>query len=142
MRNFSLVLGLLALLCATPARAENTVGPTNLIFCNKTAAASPATATTTSLIAGSSGVIINICGWEVTSAQSGVTTFQFEYGTQGGPCSSPTTLTPAMNITSTAPSVDRQQYAYVSLPAGSQLCVVTTGATVGQSILIFYATTP
>lgn len=141
MKRYLLALALGFAFCAS-AHAENSVGPSNLIMCNKTASAAPASATTTAVISGVAGQQINICGWEVTSAQSTPTTFQFEYGTQGGPCSSPTTLTPALNITSNAPSVDRQQYASISLPAGAQLCVVTTGATVNQALVVWYATTP
>jgi hypothetical protein len=147
MKRLGLVLSLLMALglsgwAWTAARAQSAVGPTNLIYCNKIAAASPVTATTTSLIAGVAGVSLNICGWHVTSNQSTSTTFQFEYGTQGGPCTSPTTFTPAFSVTSTAPSADRQQTAYVTVPAGSQVCVVTTGATVGQAIMIWYSTSP
>ncbi len=136
-----LALGILVL-ALFPARAENTVGPSNLIICNKTAFASPAAAGTTSIASGIAGQPIHVCGWEVTSTQSGSTTFQFEYGTQGGPCTTPTVITPAFNITSTAPSVDRQQYATISLPAGAQLCVVSTGTTVGQAVMVWYAQFP
>jgi hypothetical protein len=138
-----LALALLALvLWSGGARPENVVGPTNFILCNKTAFASPASATTTSLLAGVAGTTVNICGWHVTSNQSTSTTFQFEYGTQGGPCTSPTTFTPAFSVTSTAPSADRQQFAYISVPVGAQVCVVTTGSTVGQAVMIWYSTTP
>ena len=121
------------------AHAENTVGPTNQIICDKQASVSPATATTTSVVTGVATKSIYMCGWHVTSTQSGSTTFQFEYGTQGGPCTSPTTLTPAFSVTSTAPSGDHISIASFSVPAGAQLCVVTTGATVAQAIIVYYA---
>jgi len=127
----------LASICG--ALAENTVGPTNLILCNKSASVTAAAAGTVSAITGVAGQSIQICGWEVTSAQSSVTTFQFEWGTQGGPCTTPTTFTPALNITSTAPSVDRQQYAWMSVPTGAQVCMVTTGATLGIAAIVYYA---
>ncbi len=136
-----LALGMLVL-ALFPARAENTVGPSNLIICNKTAFVSPVAAGTLGIVSGNAAQPIHLCGWEVTSAQSAVTTFQFEYGTQGGPCTTPTLITPAFDITSTAPSVDRQQYATISLPAGAQLCVVSTGTTVGQAIMVWYAQFP
>ncbi len=138
-----LALSLLALLALAGAQALGqggpTVGPTNAPLCNKIGTAAPASATTTAVISGVAGQIINICGWHVTSNQSGVTTFQFEYGTQGGPCTSPTTITPAMSVTSTAPSVDHQQLAVFTVPAGAQVCVVTTGTTVGQGIVVWYS---
>jgi hypothetical protein len=126
---------------AAPVYAQ-AVGPTNTILCNKTASASPATATTTSLIAGVAGHQYQICGWHVTSNQSGVSTFQLEHGTQGGPCSSPAVDTPAFTVTSTAPSADHVEYASWSIPTGAQLCVVTTGGTVGMQVMIFYADLP
>jgi hypothetical protein len=85
---------------------------------------------------------ISICGWHVTSNQNSSTTFQLESGTQGGPCSTPTIITPAFSVTSNAPSADRQAYAYITLPVGAQLCVVSTGATVGLSIMVWYVLTP
>ncbi len=134
---------LLLLLCllATPAYGQGgpTVGPTNAPLCNKIATAAPVSATTTALISGVANQIINLCGWHVTSNQSSVTTFQIEYGTQGGPCSSPTTITPAFSVTSTAPSGDHQQLAVYTVPAGAQVCVVTTGTTVGQQIILYYS---
>jgi hypothetical protein len=141
---FILPVVVAALLFGSPkAGAENSIGPSNLIICNKTASVSPVTATTTGLVNGVAGLTINICGWHVTSNQSASTTFQLEWGTQaGGPCGTPTTFTPAFSVTSTAPSADRQQYAYVSLPAGTQLCVVSAGATVGLAVMVWYGTTP
>jgi hypothetical protein len=103
---------------------------------------SPATATTTSLISAVTGTVVSICGWHVTSNQSASTTFQLEYGT-GATCGTgTTTFTPAFSVTSTAPSADRQQTAYYSLPVSNALCVVTTGATVGMAVMVWYATFP
>lgn len=147
MKKLRVALGtvsaLAVLACATPALPQ-AVGPTNSILCNKTAQASPASATTTSIIAGVAGHQLAICGWHVTSNQSSVTTFQLEHGTQGGPCTTPTVDTPAFSVTSTAPSADHVEYASWTLPVGAQFCVVTTGATVGMQVMIFYAdiTTP
>jgi hypothetical protein len=147
MKRLGLVLSLLMALglsgwAWTAARAQSAVGPTNLIYCNKIAAASPVTATTTSLIAGVTGVSVNLCGWHVTSNQSTSSTFQFAYGTQGGPCTTPVTVTPAFAVTSTAPSADRQQTAYLTTPPGTQFCVISTGATVGLAVMVWYSTSP
>ncbi len=140
MKKLALSLCLLLFAVAgAQAQGGPTVGPTNAPLCNKIATAAPASATTTSLIAGVANQVINLCGWHVTSNQSTVTTFQIEYGTQGGPCTSPTTITPAFSVTSTAPSGDHQQSAVYTVPAGAQVCVVTTGTTVGQQIILYYS---
>ena len=142
MKKFLLLGLLLTAVLPFSARAENVIGPTNVIMCNKVAFAAPATAATTQVIAGVTGTTINICGWHVTSNQSASTTFQFEYGI-GATCGvSTVTFTPAFSVTSTAPSADRQQYAYISTPAGSGVCVVSAGATVGLSVMIWYSTLP
>src|SRR5437868_13590539 len=108
MRSLKLFLFLLCLALAPAlAWAENVVGPTNQIYCNKSSTATAAAAGTVQAVAGIAGQTIQLCGWEVTSNVSTTTTFQFVYGT-GATCTSPTIITPPMNITSTAPSVDRQ----------------------------------
>jgi hypothetical protein len=135
-----------ALLFGPSAQTQTAVGPTNLITCNRTATASPATATTTALFQAAANQSINICGWHVTSNQSASTTFQFAYGAvAGGPCASPTMFTPAFSVTSTAPSADRQEIAYFTIPgtaAGTQMCVISTGATVGLAVMVWYAVLP
>src|SRR5215475_4902923 len=132
-----LALSLIALL-ALCGIAQAQVGPPNPILCNKTAFASPSTATTTSMVTGVAGQTIQICGWHVTSIVATQNTFQFEWGTQGGPCTTPTTFTPAFGVINSAPSVDHIEFASVSLPAGAQLCVVTTAATALQ-VLVWYS---
>lgn len=123
-----------------PAFAQGQAGPANQILCNNFAQASIATATTTSLVNGVAGKIIVICGWHVTSTQNGGTnTFQLEYGTQGGPCTTPTTITPAFQISNTAPSSDHVDFASLSIPIGAQLCIVTTGTTVGTAAGVWFA---
>lgn len=139
-----LALGLFAFALAlafSPARDADAqgVGAGLTIPCNKIASATPAAAGTVQVIPGVAGHVYAVCGWHVTSNQSAVTTFQFEYGTQGGPCTSPTTVTPALSVTSTAPSADHIEFASWSAPAGAQVCVVSTGTTVGQQVLLFYA---
>lgn len=114
-------------------------GPSMQILCNKQALANVATATTTSLINGVAGQIIAICGWHVTSSQSASSTFQLIQGTQGGPCGTPSNVTAQFNVTSTAPSADHIDYATITLPAGAQVCVVSTGSTVALGVLVYYS---
>ena len=140
MRKLALSL---IILCSTSvgalAQGGSTVGPTNQIACNKIGTANVASATTTSLANGVAGQAISVCGWHVTSTQATANTFQLEQGTQGGPCTTPTTFTPPFVVTSTAPSANNNAAAFYSLPSGAQLCVVTTGATVGTAIMVFYS---
>ena len=121
------------------ARAQGpVVGPGNIIICTGIATASASSATTTSIVSGVAGKSIYVCGWHVTSILATTATFQFEYGTQGGPCTTPTVITPAMNVTSTAPSADHIDYAAWQVPAGQQLCVVTGTGTTGTTVVLFY----
>lgn len=139
MKRFLPVLGLLLALWAQPAFSQQT-GPPNQILCGRQAIATVASAATTSLVAGVSTTSIMVCGWHVTTSNSAnASTFQLIYGTQGGPCGTPTNLTPAFSVTSTAPSSDHIEFATFQVPIGQQLCVVSTGATVQLSILVYYS---
>ena len=137
MNKLSAALLLLALL-PRGADAQGTMGPPNPIQCNQQAIANIATATTTALVSGVAGKSIYICGWHVTSTQSAANTFSFVSGIQGGPCGSPASLTPTFAVTSTAPSSDHVDYSHLQVPVGAQLCVVTTGATVGTAVLVWF----
>jgi hypothetical protein len=141
MRNLKLLLALLYLcLSSVVAWAENTVGPTNNVICNKFAQATISSAATTSLIAGVAGQSIFICGWHVTTTQTATfPTFQFEYGTQGGPCGTPTAVTPAFNVTNTAPSSDHISIATIQAPVASQFCVVSGATTTNLAIEVYYS---
>lgn len=135
------LLGLALALLVWGAQAQTPVGPPNQILCNKTASATISSNTTTSLVSGVAGQSIFICGWHATSSQpaGNANTFQFEFGTQGGPCSSPTTVTPALFVANTAPSADHIDYAQIQGAQGAQLCVVTTGTTTtGVNLLVWY----
>lgn len=145
MRKLGIGLGLL-LLAAIPWIAlignapKAQVGPANQIICNQYGTFTVASATTTSIVAGVAGQHINICGWHVTTTQAAATdTFQFEYGTQGGPCTTPTTFTPALSVSNAAPSADHIDWASYSTPLGTQLCVVTAGTTVAVTGIVFYS---
>jgi hypothetical protein len=140
MRKLVAALAFFWLACVAPALADNTVGPTNQIICNKTVALTIASATTTSAIAGVAGQSIFICGWHVTTTQAATfPTFQFEYGTQGGPCTTPTAVTPAFGVTNTAPSADHVSIATIQTPAGTQFCVVSGATTTNLAIELYYS---
>jgi hypothetical protein len=120
------------------ARAQY-IGSLNAIQCNKIASVAPSSATTTSVVAGVAGTSIHICGYQITSSVASGSTAQLEYGTQGGPCTTPTTISGALNLSTTS-IINRSQYAFTSIPAGSQVCVVTTGGSVGVTYDLYYAT--
>ena len=82
------------------------LGPITQINCNKLGNATIATATTTALVNGIAAQGIHICGWHVTSTQSTSTTFQLVYGTQGGPCGTPTVMSAPFSVINSAPSSD------------------------------------
>jgi hypothetical protein len=141
MNKLLFALGLI--LWASLGQAQ--VGPINPILCNLTAQQTltgTGSTVTTSLVSANAAFRYNICGWHVTESGTTAGTFQLEYGTQGGPCTSPTTLTPGFSVTNTAPSSDHPSYASMSTPTNVQLCVVTTGAgTSTLQILVFYSQT-
>jgi hypothetical protein len=138
-------LGLLLGLCA-PALAQGQLGPANQIICNQLAQATltgTGANVTTALVSAISGQSINICGWHVTESGTTQGTFQLEYGTQGGPCTTPTTMTPGFAVNNTAPATDHTDFSVLSTPRGVQLCVVTSGASTSTlEIGIWYSQPP
>jgi hypothetical protein len=137
MKKLLGILAFCALLALGPSCPKaQVVGPNNNIQCSQYAQFTVAVAGTSSLVNGVAQKIIYICGWHVTS--TGTSTFQLEYGTQGGPCTSPTTITPALNVNSTAPTADHIDYASLNIPAGAQLCLVAAGTTVQLAGVVYY----
>jgi hypothetical protein len=117
-------------------RAENTIGPSNQVLCNKSITIATGGSTTAQVIAAISGQAIFICGWHVTNtAASG--TFALVYGT-GSNCGTGTTaLLQAMNVTNTAPSSDHISIASLSTPINQALCWAPSVATI--SGIIYYS---
>lgn len=145
MRKLGVALWFLLALWAAPALADNTVGPSNQVICNKWTQITTSSATTTSLIAAVTtggfqnlGQTIYICGWHVTTSSATAGSFQLEYGTQGGPCTTPTVVTPAFSVSTTAPSADHISIATIVTPPGVQLCALTS-ATTSIQIEIWYS---
>ncbi len=138
MRRLLLALGFALALCAGANAQPSIIGPPNAIQCNQGAQFAAASATTTNVITAVAGQRIYICGWHVTSNQTAANTFQLEYGTGSG-CGTPTTLTPALVVEATAPATDHTQFAVLQTVTGAQLCVVTTGTTVGTNGVIWFA---
>lgn len=131
----------------TPLLAQ--VGPPNQVQCNNIAYASAlAAAGTVALttpvnyasspaggLVGIAGKSIYICGWHATGAAGG---FQIVTGT-GATCGTGTiALTPAFSVTTTAPSQDHIDYATLSVPAGNNVCLTTTGTVTTFSFGLWY----
>ena len=136
MRRLSILHGLLGLsLWACPVWAQTTGGPPNQIICNKIASFS-GVSVATQMVAAATGQVIFVCGWHVTNT-AGSGTFQFSTGT-GSACGTGTVnVTPALNVTSSAPSADHIDYATVSSGVSGAFCVTPSVTTI--SGLIFYS---
>jgi len=138
MRSLKLFLTFLlafTLLCAGPARSENTVGPTAQIICNKVAQLPVGSSALTQMIAAVAGQSIFICGWHVTNtASSGV--FSFSYGTGANCASGTTAVIPLTNVTSSAPSADHISLASFQIPAGNAFCITPI---VTISAIVYYS---
>ena len=87
MRKLSVALFLWLAFFGT-AWAENTVGPSAQILCNKVANVAIGPTTATQIVAGVAGQSIFICGYQVTT-NSTAGTFTFIFGT-GSTCTTPT----------------------------------------------------
>jgi hypothetical protein len=136
MKRLSVALFLwLALFSA--ALAENVVGPSNLILCNKTAFLNPAAAGTTQIAAPVTGQAISICGWQVTNVTTAGTVLIFTGS--GATCGTSTVnVTPTFSASITSPVTDHTQYATQSSGLGSGICVTTTAST-NITVQVWYA---
>lgn len=137
MRKLGLVLSLLAVLgLALPwaVHADNSVGPTNQVICNKQGQLT-GTGASAQIVPSVAGQLIYICGWHITNTAA-TGTFQLSFGT-GATCTTPTNLTPVLAVSNTAPSADHITAAWASSIAGQTLCVNATVTTV--SVLVFYS---
>ena len=126
MRKLVAALSLSLALCAAPARAENTIGPTNQVLCSQLATQASSIASLQTLVAGVTGKTIFICGWHVTSSAATVSTFQLSYGTGTNCGTTNTNITPAYNIINTAPSTDHVSIATLNIPVGTNLCIISS----------------
>ena len=128
-----IVLALIALCAlANVAWAENTIGPSNQVLCNKVANVAVGPTSATQLVAGVAGQSIFICGYQITN--TGATgTYTFIYGT-GSTCTTPTTLVTIQSITSTAPATYNVGVAQMQVAQGATLCVTPSVATIATTL--------
>ena len=117
---------------ASAAQAENAVGPSNAILCNKVANVAVGPTSATQLVAGVPGQSIFICGWQITNTAANGT-FTFSYGT-GSTCTTPTVLVTAQNINNAAPSANNIGFAQMQTAPGATLCVTPSVATIATTV--------
>jgi hypothetical protein len=131
------LFALLGLLCFSSfgAWAENTVGPTSQIICNKTAQLPVGPVVLTQMIAAVPGQVIFVCGWHTTNTAA-AGTFSFSYGT-GANCAVGTQpVIPPTNVSSSAPSADHISLATIQIPVANAFCITPSVATI-SSIVYF-----
>jgi hypothetical protein len=116
--------------------AKAQIGPPNQVQCNQFVSFT-GTGAAALIMTGAAGKTIFICGWHVTSTSNTTTTFQLTAGT-GATCGTGTiTVTPALNVTITAPSADHIDFASLSYAGPNNICVnapasITGGIWAGQ----------
>lgn len=138
MRRLLLAVALLLWPSVCWAQGGAVAGPPNAILCNQTATFTGAAALTTiSGATSTSPARVYVCGWHVTSTSSTTTTFQLETGTGTNCAGNAVVITPALNVTITAPSADHIDYAAWQTAQGGEVCV-NAPATVNG--LIYFST--
>ncbi len=128
MLRFCVAL-LLSLTLASAAQADNVVGPSNAILCNKIAIL---------VIGAITSQTIFICGWNVTNTTTSASV-AFTSGTQTtNPCDTGTKkLSPTFSVSSTSPSQDHTLNAGTSSSLSQAVCATSSAATV--SVLLWYS---
>jgi hypothetical protein len=133
-----ILCGLLGLSSIWTLPTEAQVGPPNQILCNKGIINTANPVALTQIVAGVPGQAIAVCGWHATTTVTATnSTFQLEYGTGTNCGTNTTSLTPAINVASTAPSADHVDFAHLGLPAGASLCLITAGTTPNIELLVY-----
>ena len=131
MKNLCAAL-LILLGLASAAQAENSVGPSNQVLCNKVANVAVGPIAATQVVAGVANQSIFVCGFQVTNTAA-TGTFSIVTGT-GTTCTSPTVLVTPQNVTNTAPATYNVGVAQMQAVAGSTICVIPSVATIATTI--------
>ena len=129
---------LLYLTLASAAQAENTVGPSNAILCNKVAIQEVGFTTATILVPAIAGQTIFICGWNVTNTGANASV-AFTSGTFGAAnCDTGTKkLSPSFTVSSNSPNQDHIQIAGNSSNLSQAVCITSSAVTV--SVMLWYS---
>jgi hypothetical protein len=126
------VLGLGISAWGPPLHAENTVGPSNAILCNRVANVPAGVAVATQIVAGVPGQSIFVCGYQISNTAS-AGTFTLSFGT-GSTCTTPTTLVTAQNVSNNAPATYNVGVAQMQTTSGATLCITPSVVTIATTI--------
>lgn len=130
-----LIAALFITLGLTCAASAQTVGPAP-ILCNQSFQVSQGAVALTKIIANVTNKQISICGWSLNAgAAAGAAQLEIGTGTNCG--TSTTALTPSIALGINGVYVDHADYAWTSLPRGTDLCLVTTG-TGPTAVMVYY----
>ena len=99
------------------------------------ASISVSSATTTQLVALSTGKSVYVCQFTIAGTTGG--SVQLEYGT-GTTCTTPTVLTGAISVTTASPISMGWGGALITAPAGNALCLVTAGTSTAVTGFVSY----
>lgn len=120
-------------LFATGAFAQGgPIGPPYQPFCNTTFQSNFVVAATTQLVSGQLATpphAIYVCGWHATTSTSA--TYQLVYGMGNNCANNQTPMTPALQVSVTAPAVDHIDFSMLTTPLSAtiapNLCLITGG---------------
>lgn len=137
MRSSSKLLLALCLLAPLPAKAQS-IGA-QPIFCDKVGLGAGLNAGTTQIIAGISGVVINICGFMLDLNANG--TVQLVFGT-GSSCTSSTPIMSNITTLTNDHIVNHPSYAWLSSKPGESVCAIVTGTGAVLNADVYYLQRP
>lgn len=129
-----LCAALLLSLCLLSAAQAQGLGAQPII-CNRVVSSPTLTGGTTQLVPGSSGQLIDICGYVFEGLAAG--TVQLVFGT-GASCTTPTNVTGNFVTSTTSLAIDHIATAFISSNLGQSLCAVVTG-TNSVVVDVYYA---
>jgi len=89
--------------------------------------------TSTVIVAGTAGKAINICGWHITNTGASGT-YSFSIGTGAGCVTNNVVVVQPQSISSTAPVTDHIDYAFLTVPTGTSLCITPSVATIAAVV--------
>ena len=117
-------------------KAKAQLGPPNQVLCNQLIIQAASTTSLATIVTGTSGKVVFICGWHVTNNIATAATFTLSSGTGTNCATTNTNITPAFSVTSSAPSTDHVEFASLSLAAGNNLCVISSATTLQIGIWV------
>jgi hypothetical protein len=141
MRKLGLVLSFLSavglsLWAWSPLPLQAQIGQPNNVACNQLVFQTASTASLATLLAGLPGKIIYVCGWDVSNSNATAATFQLSSGTGTNCATTNTNITPAFSVSQSAPATDHVAFAQLSLPAGANLCIISSTVTLQPAVWV------